>query len=191
MISPMVNTCRACGLAKTRRQVVIGRGTMPASVVFIGEAPGVSEDLIGIPFVGHSGKLLDTMLAETMEGISYYITNTVLCHPPENREPTKEERHACKDWVIPLILDAKPRAIVFVGKVAERTYAHAKELKEIPKFAIFHPAYLLRNGGQASPAYRHNINILTDVRKRVYEQKNVKPESSKNRTQKRGIAFAM
>ncbi|MFR6059819.1 MAG: uracil-DNA glycosylase [Oscillospiraceae bacterium] len=56
-------SCRACGLADTRTNVVFGVGSPTAEVLLVGEAPGASEDQQGEPFVGAAGKLLDDMLA--------------------------------------------------------------------------------------------------------------------------------
>ena len=55
--------CRKCGLCQERTHVVFGVGVQNAEVMFIGEGPGMNEDLQGEPFVGRAGKLLDKMLA--------------------------------------------------------------------------------------------------------------------------------
>ncbi len=55
--------CCQCALSETRTNVVFGDGNENAEVMFIGEGPGESEDLQGIPFVGRAGKLLDDMLS--------------------------------------------------------------------------------------------------------------------------------
>ena len=49
-------SCRACGLADTRTNVVFGVGSPTAEVLLVGEAPGASEDQQGEPFVGRGGK---------------------------------------------------------------------------------------------------------------------------------------
>ena len=54
--------CRRCGLCETRTNVVFGQGVSNAEVLFVGEGPGASEDAQGLPFVGRSGKLLDSYL---------------------------------------------------------------------------------------------------------------------------------
>jgi len=59
--------CTNCQLHKTRKQVVVGRGTIPADILFIGEAPGISEDTIGLAFIGEGGKLLDYMIQEAVK----------------------------------------------------------------------------------------------------------------------------
>ena len=92
--------CHACTLADTRTNVVFGVGREDAEVMIIGEAPGANEDLQGEPFVGRGGKLLDDMLA--MIGLNrsrIYITNSVKCRPPENRDPLNTEKEACQGYL--------------------------------------------------------------------------------------------
>jgi uracil-DNA glycosylase family 4 len=162
-------SCYDCGLHRTRRKIVWGRGAMPADLLFMGEAPGRVEDLRGLPFVGPSGKLLDLMIAEAalrtgVEEPSYYITNAVLCHPTEriggdDRQPTPAEVAACTDNVMKLVKLVNPAMVVFVGKVAERYYG-----KEFPVHnSILHPAYLVRQGGTASPNYMTTVRKLQDI----------------------------
>ena len=93
-------SCRACGLADTRTNVVFGVGSPTAEVLLVGEAPGASEDQQGEPFVGAAGKLLDDMLA--MIGLrrqEIYITNSVKCRPPKNRDPLNTEKDACAGFL--------------------------------------------------------------------------------------------
>ena len=45
-------SCQKCGLCQTRTHVVFGMGSPNAEVMFIGEAPGRTEDEQGLPFVG-------------------------------------------------------------------------------------------------------------------------------------------
>ncbi len=56
--------CKRCPLYKTRRKIVHCRGSLPCDIFFLGEAPGDSEDLLGKPFVGPAGKLLDRIIAK-------------------------------------------------------------------------------------------------------------------------------
>src|SRR5689334_1091945 len=48
--------CQKCpSLASSRKNVVFGVGTIDAELMFVGEAPGVDEDIQGEPFVGRAG----------------------------------------------------------------------------------------------------------------------------------------
>ena len=77
-----VKACRKCELWRSRRNPVLGEGSLNALVMFIGEAPGYWEDLKGRPFVGAAGKFLDELLAKI--GLSrslVYIANLLKCRP--------------------------------------------------------------------------------------------------------------
>src|ERR1700692_5039246 len=81
--------CTRCAeLAATRKTVVFGAGNADADLMFVGEAPGASEDEQGLPFVGRAGKLLDTLLEEIgLDRKDVFVANTIKCRPPGNRAP--------------------------------------------------------------------------------------------------------
>jgi DNA polymerase len=84
--------------------------------MFIGEAPGYSEDLKGKPFVGEAGKFLDTLLEEAdLSREKVFITNIVKCRPPNNREPSTEEIKTCSPYLDRQIRIIKPKIIVTLG----------------------------------------------------------------------------
>lgn len=124
--------CQRCTLCETRRKVVIGRGKIPCDVLFIGEAPGESEDVLGRPFVGPAGKLLDRIVARSIGGktwpngeeVTYSMTNLVGCIPRDEAggkagEPSEESIEACKPRLESFISLCSPRLIVAVGRMAE------------------------------------------------------------------------
>ena len=149
--------CEACGLRRTCKQVVFGVGDPNAEVLFIGEAPGANEDQQGEPFVGRAGKLLDDMLA--MIGLhrkNIYITNSVKCRPPENRDPLGEEKDACRAYLRAQVRLMKPKIIVCLGRISamELIKPDFKISQEHGQFfdrnrtlmkALYHPAALLRD----------------------------------------------
>lgn len=92
--------CDRCPLCRGRANVVGPSGDLSSRLVFMGEAPGATEDRLGKPFVGRAGKVLDRMLAENgLPRESIMITNAVKCRPPNNRRPTKEEVEACRPYL--------------------------------------------------------------------------------------------
>ena len=100
IIRQKVIVCKNCDLCKTRKNSVPGIGNQNADIVFVGEAPGKSEDLRGKPFVGTAGKKLDEALENS--GLSrdqIYITNIVKCRPPNNRIPNDKEKIMCSDYL--------------------------------------------------------------------------------------------
>ena len=153
--------CQACGLRRTCTQVVFGVGDPNAEVLFIGEAPGANEDKQGEPFVGRAGKLLDDMLA--MIGLhrkNIYITNSVKCRPPENRDPLSEEKDACRGHLRAQVRLMKPKIIVCLGRIS------AMELIK-PDFKISqeHGQFFDRNGTLMMALY-HPAALLRDPRKK-------------------------
>jgi DNA polymerase len=93
-----MTTCTDCKLCESRTQVVFGRGSLKPSLMIVGEAPGRDEDVNGIPFIGQAGQKLNKMLAYAgIRRDDIYITNAVLCRPPNNRDPEQDELDACKD----------------------------------------------------------------------------------------------
>jgi DNA polymerase len=155
--------CTKCRLADGRTQVVFGVGSAEADVMFIGEAPGFHEDKQGEPFVGAAGQLLNRMLREVL-GLTrddVYVGNVIKCRPPGNRDPQEDEIEACTPWLVEQVSLIQPRVIVTLGNFATkfvlqtpqgitrmrgRTYPwHGRTV--IP---TFHPAAILRGGGESS-----------------------------------------
>ena len=114
-----VTGCTRCKLHKTRTHAVPGVGSRTSDVVFIGEAPGRTEDIRGEPFVGAAGQMLSWALeAAGSSRDEVYITNVVKCRPPENRVPDTEERKACREHLDVEMEEIKPRIICIMGNTA-------------------------------------------------------------------------
>ena len=111
--------CSLCGLCAGRSNIVLPDGNPDSGIVFVGEAPGESEDLEGKPFVGRSGKILSGMMEKAGFGRGdILITNTVKCRPPANRDPYPEEMAACRPFLESELEGA--RLVVGLGKSACR-----------------------------------------------------------------------
>ena len=157
-IEGQVSQCTACALHRTRRRTVFGCGAHRADWLIVGEAPGANEDRLGEPFVGRAGKLLDAMLfALGLERDAVFITNTVKCRPPANRDPAPEETQACRHFLDRQIALVEPRVILAAGRVAAqillesgqslakmRGTVHRLPGTQTALVATYHPAYLLR-----------------------------------------------
>ncbi len=115
-IKDEVLACEKCLLYKTRTYPVIGQGNHQAKIVFIGEAPGLSEDKTGRPFCGAAGKILDELLESVeIKKEEIYICNILKCRPPGNRNPKKEEIEACTLYLERQIEIIKPKVICTLG----------------------------------------------------------------------------
>lgn len=142
--------CQLCPLGANATEHVLGRGQLPAEVLFVGEAPGETEDLTGEPFTGRSGRILEQMLVEirmeTKRDISYAISNVLACRPVDeygrDRPPTPSEAACCAPRLTEFFAIGKVKALVVMGKSAAKFFPE----KSLPRLEITHPAYWLRTG---------------------------------------------
>lgn len=149
--------CKKCELYKTKINTVFGCGNRNADVMFIGEAPGESEDVLGEPFVGASGKLLDKYFsAVDLARDSVYIANILKCRPPKNRDPLPEEEDVCINHLRNQLLLVNPKIIVCLGRISAKrliktdfkiTAEHGLFFKKgaYDICAVYHPSALLRD----------------------------------------------
>ena len=170
VLAAEASACRRCRLAETRTNVVFGVGTPASPLVFVGEGPGAQEDATGLPFVGRSGRLLDTLIEQAL-GVtraSLYIANIVKCRPPGNRNPQPDEVEACTPYLEAQLQTIAPALVVALGAVAARfligpelqiTSARGKffETRFGTVMPTFHPSYGLRQGGSAVTAMRADL----------------------------------
>ena len=106
-------------LRNSANNLVVYDGSLDATIMFIGEAPGKDEDQQGIPFVGRAGQLLNKMLsAIKLKREEVYITNVVNWRPPDNRTPTDEEILAYLPFLQQQIDVVNPNYIFLLGGVA-------------------------------------------------------------------------
>lgn len=151
--------CNLCPLAKAgRTNVVFGRGSADASLLFLGEGPGKDEDLEALPFVGRSGKLLSKVLKSLeIEESQVYIANIVKCRPPNNRAPLPAEINTCTQALLNKQLEIiSPKIICTLGSSALKTFINTPQgitkirgtvlpYKKTALVPTYHPAYILRN----------------------------------------------
>ncbi|MGN0453055.1 MAG: uracil-DNA glycosylase family protein [Ruminococcus sp.] len=154
--------CEKCELCKDRTNVVFGVGNKNAEVMFIGEGPGENEDLLGKPFVGRAGQLLDKMLSavDLDRNKNIYIGNMVKCRPPQNRDPKPEEVACCIDWLRNQVFLMKPKIIVCLGRIAA-----ARLIKEDIKITKEHGQFFEKNGVLMMPML-HPAAVLRDPRRK-------------------------
>jgi DNA polymerase len=178
-LAAKAKACVACGLAEKRRNVVFGEGNPNSPLVLVGEGPGDQEDLLGRPFVGRSGKLLDQALLDNgLDRSDVYIANTVKCRAcdwragkPYNRPPTDVEVSTCRPWLEQQLKLIAPKVILCIGSPSannlirkgfqitkERGKLFASDLAEIC-IATLHPAYILR---QSSTTHDGGYSLLVD-----------------------------
>lgn len=158
LLQEQLKEWKGCKLAKNANPV-LGEGNPEAEIMFIGEAPGAKEDKLGRPFVGPAGKFLDELLSSIdLKRSDVYISNVVKFRPPDNRDPTDEEKEQCMPWLMMEMALIKPKVIVPLGRHAlghffpklSITDGHGKAQKltdDVTVMPIYHPAAALHNGG--------------------------------------------
>jgi uracil-DNA glycosylase family 4 len=152
--------CLRCPeLAATRKTVVFGAGNANADLMFIGEAPGASEDEQGVPFVGRAGKLLEKLLEEVGQQRSdVFIANVLKCRPPGNRDPLPIEIENCQEYLLRQVELIQPTVICTLGNFSTKllrgdptgiTRLHGQPeiltlgRRAVRLYPIFHPAAAL------------------------------------------------
>lgn len=154
--------------------VVIAKGKVPCDVLLLGEAPGDSEDVLGRPFVGPAGKLLDYVTGKAFEGSALRLayTNVVCCLPRDadgnkEHEPDKDAIKACQPRLKETVEVARPRAVVFVGNLAAKWGPPAIPAGVLTT-KVTHPAAILRaDEVQQDMLIRQAILVLESVREKL------------------------
>ena len=176
--------CNLCRLRAGCKQVVFGKGSPQARLLFVGEGPGAQEDEQGLPFVGAAGKLLDKIIAAAelpLEDI--YIANVVKCRPPQNRLPLPDEVAACKPYLLRQIEIIDPIIVITLGAAATQALIDSKaritqargtwhEIGGRLFIPTFHPAALLRDPSKKRPVWE-DIQKVRDKYKEIISKQTI------------------
>ncbi|MBV6520902.1 MAG: hypothetical protein MNPFHGCM_01022 [Gemmatimonadaceae bacterium] len=164
-IERAVASCQRCSLFREAKHPVPGVGNPVAELVCVGEAPGATEDEMGLPFVGQAGQLLTRILAAIdLSREDVFICNVLKHRPPGNRNPQPSEVEACSPYLLRQIELIRPKVIVALGTFAAQTLLETKEsigklrgrihrYHGIPLVVTYHPAALLRNPAWKRPTW--------------------------------------
>ena len=126
--------------------------------------------------MGAAGKLLDDMLA--MIGLrrqEIYITNSVKCRPPKNRDPLNTEKDACAGFLRRQLELMQPKILVCLGRISAAeiirpdfkiTQEHGQffEKNGIWMTALYHPAALLRDPGKKPETFQDLKRLQAKIR---------------------------
>jgi len=171
-LQKQAQNCHLCELSKSRGKVVFGEGNPHADILFIGEAPGVTEDSSGKPFVGRSGELLTKMIENVLQisRSDVYITNIVKCRPPNNQVPTPSQAHTCQPYLLKQIELIKPKLIVTLGATAyhyltgdetgiTKIRGTLHKQNGYTLIPTYHPSYLLRNPSAKKEVFEDLLKV--------------------------------
>ncbi len=168
-----IEGCENCDLSKTRIKTVPFDNTRPCPIAFVGEAPGAKEDETGTPFVGRSGRLLDSLIEATgNKRVDCVVLNTVACRPPRNRRPTGHESSSCRPlydrqleftgaWVVVLLGGS---ALNQIRPNATITSSQGVPFWQQGRIYIptFHPSYGLRKP-KVQPLIKRDIALAFKI----------------------------
>jgi len=164
--------CKKCILSKTRKNITFGNGNPYSEIMLIGEAPGEEEEKLSIPFVGKAGrKLTEILIKYGIDRENIYITNTLKCRPPQNREPRPEELKECFYYLKKEIEIISPKIILCLGRYAAITICgEDKKISELRKneyerfgakvFVTYHPSAILRKP-ELTPLLEEDIERIS------------------------------
>lgn len=134
---------------------VYGEGPQPATVMLVGERPGIAESKSRRPFseYGKSGKELTRYLHnEGVERENCYVTNLVKDYLPNDPDPTDEEIARDRPLLVEELKKVRPKFIGCVGRFAAREFLGQDfdmealhglpfETKHRRVMALYHPAF--------------------------------------------------
>jgi DNA polymerase len=141
-LEKIIRECRKCRLWVGAQNAVPGEGPADGKVMLIGQNPGTEEDKIGRPFMGASGKFLNTVLKKNrINRNSIFITNIMKHRTPGNRMPWKDEISACKPYIKEQLELIRPRVVVLMGMLA---WKEAPKVENTEYIRTFHPAAAMR-----------------------------------------------
>jgi len=170
---------------------VFGVGNPEADIMVVGEAPGADEDRRGEPFVGAAGKRLDAWLSDLgLSRDAVYIANVLKCRPPANRDPKPEEVDRCSPFLEAQVRAVAPKVIVALGRHAGMLLSRREDMtlgamrktrlsydasgkheppgsRTIALVVTYHPAYVLRQDGDADRSKRATEAVMNDLRRAV------------------------
>lgn len=158
-----IAACTKCELRDGCERVNVGEGSIPANILFVGDAPGqdVIEEDEPRTLKGRSGKLFREILEEINFSHTYYMTTIVKCATPNNTAPFPWDIETCiphlirqvKHLIKPLIIvglgDITTRRLIDYPKLSYNFFDGHGKIIDLPggyKFmGIYHPASALRS----------------------------------------------
>ena len=179
----LASRCHDCPLWKHATQTVFGKGPVHASLMLVGEQPGLQEDEAGEPFVGPAGALLDRALKECgLERGDVYLTNVVKHFKYEQRGKQRLHKRAnaaeqaiCREWLAAELREVHPQRILALGVMAARaffgttfqlTMSHGRWFRlagGIDAMATWHPSSVLRSINRDTHDHRYQ-QLVDDLR---------------------------
>jgi len=162
----IASVCTSCSLNQDRIKPVFSKGSHSASIMICGMVPAKDENLVGTPFVGRAGKLLDILLEQAnLDYEQVYITNLVKCPVKPGTSLEDNWINSCSYYLNEEINIIKPKLIISLGKDASFNLlgltkgaisgiiGGVYEYNWLNIMPTYHPSFLVRKGGTKAPEY--------------------------------------
>ena len=178
-----INSIENCNLKDNSQNLILGDGNIDASIMLIGEAPGIEEDKSGKTFGGETGELLDKMLlAIEIKRQNIYCSYTINFRPPEDRKPTSHEIKRYSVFLKEHIAIINPKIVILMGSSAmeavtginSKISSERGKWKEVilknktyPVMISFNPSYLIRFPENK----KYSWEDLKKIKKKINEMK--------------------
>ena len=178
-----INSIIDCELKDNSKKIVLGDGNINSSIMLVGEAPGMEEDIAGLTFLGEIGDLLKKMLsAINIKKENIYSTYAVNFRPPEDRKPTPKEIRRYSPFLQKQISIIKPKLIILMGSTAMESLTGLNSKISIERgkwkevivqnttyniIITFNPSYLLR----APKNKKHSWEDLKRIKQKIIDLK--------------------
>ena len=152
--------CWECDLY-TSGKFVPSSGPEKAALAVCGEAPGANEAKVGKPFIGDSGKLLNTVLKHyKIDRSGVLLTNAASCRDEQGSTPSSKVLQACRPRLLAELRGREVKDVVTLGNGATQSLLRSQvgitklrvgagrtneeDLPEVRIIPTFHPAAALR-----------------------------------------------
>lgn len=156
-----IKSCNLCELCKSRNNALIGRGALNAEIMFISNAPSVSEDMSGNFLDGTVGDKFCSLVDEVLnlKKDEFYMTSVIKCKIPQSNVALGLSYELCKPYLLCEIDIVSPKVIVALGESVFSNLTNEAEQKQsfeairgnILKFknsyltATYSPAWVIKN----------------------------------------------
>lgn len=164
-----VDDCQACSLGHVSPDRVPFSGG-PSSIMLVGGYPTEEDADEGVPFVGHTGDILRSLLTEA--GVSSFtLANTICCRPPLNDYDLAVKANApsvCRPHLTRALESSRAWIVIAVGEEAAaefKTSAVGKWHWSAGRLhtAIWHPSVVMDHGGLSSKRGLRNVAVLEEA----------------------------
>ncbi|RLC39280.1 hypothetical protein DRH27_00080 [Candidatus Falkowbacteria bacterium] len=167
-----IRECDDCLLHTTRkagRRPLIGAGSYPADILFLGGTITEVQETTGKILQSFDSKYIHNLVERAaikvaVEEPDIFISNMVFCRATDEkagstRPPKSKEIISCSKHFARLMEFVKPKYVFFFTKEVERHYKN--EFKDYGN--LLRPSYIIRSGGNSSPDFPTQLQKVCEV----------------------------